>query len=370
MQKVLLSLFFLLNCLNSYSQDDNNYTDYIYLYQSLLSDIRNGECQMSPSCSNYGMTSFKENNPLLAFMMTSDRVLRCSHDFRNYKTILINNNWKLLDLPNNNIGMSFVDLNRNSIVYPVVDSCANNFINALILDKNYREALLDINREIYKGNNCISLYKNYIKCKRALNEIEDILFKYDFSFPSHIKNNHEIKLEIANCFLELGEYEKANSIYNGLLKNNSLADKSNLLIGLSFAHQHKFDSSAHYFSNVSKSSQYYYISTVVLENANQYKFLKYKNKNVAGLLAIIPGLGYVYTGHNTSGISSLIINSLLFYAVYTSINTKNYGVASLMGVFSIGFYLGNISGSIKSAKRYNYKVNDKLLNKIKSNINY
>ena len=91
---------------------------------------------------------------------------------------------------------------------------------------------------------------------------------------------------------------------------------------------------------------------------------------MAGTLAIIPGLGYLYSGHKSSAITSVIVNGLLCYALYSNIKVENYGMAALVGVFSFSFYIGNISGSIKSSKRYNEARTRKIINQIKSNVNY
>jgi hypothetical protein len=51
-------------------------------------------------------------------------------------------------------------------------------------------------------------------------------------------------------------------------------------------------------------------------------------------------------------------------ATYSSIKSKNYGLAALTGAFSVGFYVGNITGSIKSTKRYNETQYQDTFNKL------
>ena len=66
---------------------------------------------------------------------------------------------------------------------------------------------------------------------------------------------------------------------------------------------------------------------------------------------MIPGLGYLYSGHKGTALTSLLVNGLLMYACYTSIQNENYGLAVLTGVISLSFYIGNISGSAKARCR-------------------
>ena len=52
------------------------------------------------------------------------------------------------------------------------------------------------------------------------------------------------------------------------------------------------------------------------------------------------------------------------YATYTSIKSDNYGVAGIMSFFSLSFYIGNINGAARSAKRYNEKTKNDIISEI------
>jgi hypothetical protein len=97
--------------------------------------------------------------------------------------------------------------------------------------------------------------------------------------------------------------------------------------------------------------------------SSQNKNLKTKEKNptTAKILSIIPGAGYLYAGHRGSALTSLFINSLLAYATFTSIKKGNYGVAGIMGFFSISFYIGNITGASRCVTRYNKKTRNDII---------
>ena len=65
-------------------------------------------------------------------------------------------------------------------------------------------------------------------------------------------------------------------------------------------------------------------------------------------------------------LSQLFINKI----ISTNIKNANYGMGILTGVFNLSFYLGNIYGGIKSAKRYNEQQKKLLINKIEFNTNF
>ncbi|MBL7211594.1 MAG: membrane protein insertion efficiency factor YidD [Desulfobacteraceae bacterium] len=45
-----------------------------------LSAVKQGECPMSPSCSNHSIRCFQKHGFLIGWMMTCDRLMRCGRD--------------------------------------------------------------------------------------------------------------------------------------------------------------------------------------------------------------------------------------------------------------------------------------------------
>lgn len=93
----------------------------------------------------------------------------------------------------------------------------------------------------------------------------------------------------------------------------------------------------------------------LLEKAQQFRP---KKPWVAGALStVIPGLGKVYARDRKDGIISFIFIGSLAYQAYRAFNRR--GSDSVAGwIFTgagIGFHLGNIYGSVKSARQYNQR---------------
>ena len=98
-----------------------------------------------------------------------------------------------------------------------------------------------------------------------------------------------------------------------------------------------------------------------IDALNNLLHFKKKKTALAGIFAIVPGMGYLYSGHKGSGLGAFVLNGILGYATYTSIKNENYGVAALCGFVSLSFYIGNISGSVRSANRYNTKLHNETI---------
>lgn len=52
----------------------------IRFFQRTFSRADGHRCAMHPSCSQYASTAFKTHNLFMAWILTSDRLLRCGHD--------------------------------------------------------------------------------------------------------------------------------------------------------------------------------------------------------------------------------------------------------------------------------------------------
>jgi len=357
-------------------------TSFISLYQNHIGPIRGSYCQMYPSCSNYGLQAFKYHNPFIALSLTSDRLLRCSHDFKFYDLTLHNNHFKLLDLASNDPTLNKqLIYKRERLIFSHSDPSFHtyrelHFIQFLINKQNHREALLEINRLLFGNDHSKmipELYTNYLVCKRALNEHERGIFDYNTIFPDEIKSDPNLLVEVGNLHLELDNWELAREFYDlarSYTDDQIIIDKTYLLSGFAYAKAYEWEKASGSFDKVSNNSFheiYAKKNLKILSNLEQQKF---KKPGLAGTLGTVPGLGYLYAGHKNTAISSLIVNGLFIGATFSSIKAENYGLSALVGTFAVSFYIGNISGSVKSAKRYNTSTKEKFIKRINSNMYY
>jgi hypothetical protein len=172
---------------------------------------------------------------------------------------------------------------------------------------------------------------------------------------------------------KLGNFDLAiNNFLNitSLDTNFIITPRQKLLNGLLYANLYKWEDAKDIYKNLSTEFPQNKLFNVNYETINNFKILKEKNPTLSGIISIIPGAGYFYTGHKQTAVSAFVINSLLAYATYTNIKSKNYGMAILTGIFNLSFYIGNIQGSIKSAKRFNLQKKKSLINKLEFNSNF
>jgi len=359
---------------SSNTQQNNSFTDYIGVYQNYISQIKGSQCPMYPSCSEYGVLAFSIKNPLAAFTTTADRLMRCGHEHKFYYISLQDNGFRLIDFPDSSLFDKNIVYDDNKTFFAFSDTLypknqSLEFIKYLINKQYFQQALLEITRLLYteSGDHQVELYTNYLICLRALEMQEKGIFEFETAFPAEIKQSPDLLQQTANLWLDLENYTKATELYDlSLVKTTDFESKNSLLLQKAYTQikQQKFDLAFESYSLIPQNSFLYTKAQSNIFTLNELHTIKQKKPAIAGLLSIIPGLGYLYSSHKQTAISALIVNSLLMYATYSNIEKENYGMAALTGVFSFSFYIGNISGAVKSAKRYNIAQTETYLNKI------
>lgn len=160
-----------------------------------------------------------------------------------------------------------------------------------------------------------------------------------------------------DSYLKLGNYRSAMKNYSAVLKLDEIdrhyLDLSHMKLGLCLLHEEDWEDASTEFAKVNTNSSYFERSQLFSKRALQGRSLKRKSRSLAGLLSVIPGLGYVYTGKYQTGIASFVVNGLLIWGTYESFSKGNKGIGFVLGFFGFGFYSGNIYGSINSAAKYN-----------------
>lgn len=74
---------------------------------------------------------------------------------------------------------------------------------------------------------------------------------------------------------------------------------------------------------------------------------------VGGVLGLVPGLGYAYSGEYANAVRSFLLNSLFGFAMYHTASRDEWGAFSAISFFELTWYSGSIYGGVDAAQRYN-----------------
>lgn len=215
--------------------------------------------------------------------------------------------------------------------------------------------------------------KDYL---RASNEFREYLRNAD---------NDTIRFRFATCYYKIGRYREAADNFKSLFTNSNLFEESRLSFHQSMFFQNDFQSfrnsvkneiyiSAKYSSEINRLFYTsFLLDSSVLPDTSAFfsafpdsnknairqfyfrkKFPEYKNPTTAAILStFLPGLGKLYVGGTTDGITSLLVTgALAFLAVDNFKHNHNFRGWLFAGLGTF-FYAGNIYGSAAAAQNFN-----------------
>lgn len=364
----------------------------IRTYQILISPSKGSFCPMHPHCSLYGYQAFKRYNPVRAFLMTADRLHRCGHDLDNYEPVEVAGFVRFLDPvqpsltdkasnPNADTWSEIhtqVSLNTPRNADTSVRSSSDDghsedsrlfrFAEILQFESNYDRAITEYRRLLsyfpnsrYEKQALKSIFYCYYKAEQYLTAIhwgQDLLEKGTCS-----PDEDELEFFIGASYFKVGNYPRARNCFTQVANssNKDFREKSLLLKGLSYTKEANWEDAERSFARVSPDSEFSDKARQCEKLSQDGKKLGLKSPAIAGVLAVIPGLGYLYDGYEQTALSSFIVNGLFIWGTFEAFRKDNQSVGTMLGILSFGWYAGNIYGSVISAQRRNIKSRDDLL---------
>jgi hypothetical protein len=76
---------------------------------------------------------------------------------------------------------------------------------------------------------------------------------------------------------------------------------------------------------------------------------------LGGVLGLVPGLGYVYSGEYANAARSLILNSLFIWAMVETAEDDEWGLFAVVTFAEFTWYSGSIYGGMDAAHRHNQR---------------
>lgn len=366
-------------------------TSAIRAYQILISPSKGTSCPMYPNCSFYGYETFQHHNPLTAFMMTSDRLHRCGHDLNMYEPIVVDGFIRFYDpimvsedefVSGDEAGsLESEDQARRNVAShvsasPVLpdtqvfgsDSLLFGFAESLRADGDLDRAITEYRRLLFYYPQSQLWAATAISLLHCYTLSEEYLDAAHWG-QSLVERNRDqvdtgyVKFVIGSSYFQLDNFPMARTYLSGVVSSsqNLVEQKSEMLRGLAFANEYMWTEAESTFAGVSQDSRYADQSRTSAALCREGRKLSMKSPTLAGFLAIVPGLGYLYDGYRQTAFSSLTVNSLFAWGMIEAFQDDKSGLGVMLAVLSFGWYSGNIYGSVISARRRNTKRKEDLL---------
>ena len=198
----------------------------------------------------------------------------------------------------------------------------------------------------------IAYYITY--CYYLGKKYEEAIYYFERTDLHHVDRSfsayHDLLLLLYECYLELGEVEKAAKIQE--------------LIGVAYPETETQISLYSALMEGDLDKERTFACKEGFQNLNpMLKEFERNKKSVFGaqaLNALIPGAGYLYVGLKKSALTAFLLNSLFIYASYEFFKHGYIAAGAITTSFEMGWYFGGIYGAGEQAKYYNERVYENL----------
>jgi len=208
--------------------------------------------------------------------------------------------------------------------------------------------------------------RSYLKAgqyKRAIQAFYDLIEKYpdtSYAFKSYV--------EISKAYVRLNRYAMALTTLNNLIAiapDQALRDKSYYHRGWVYLEMGLWSKAVDSFENVSPQRRAQYKLNDTLAELKTGAPISRKSPTLAGLLAVVPGAGHLYCGRNRDALITFLLNGGMIYAAYEAFDNDLIAIGSIITLFELGFYAGNIYSAVSSAHKYNRDAKAGFLDELK-----
>ena len=194
-------------------------------------------------------------------------------------------------------------------------------------------------------------------------------YKYQDSFVPDSLLFAKLNLYLGKSYYHQGHFLKTISHLESpkLAPSNLYYNEAQFLLGISYCRLYDWQNAIKKLRLVERSESKLEKITAesMIRSLQNFPNLPQKNPVLAGgLSAVLPGAGYAYCHRWGTAIASLLVNGLLAWTFADALKQDQYGLASLTGFLGIGWYAGNIRGSVKAARKYNDITRDDYVNSV------
>ncbi len=216
-----------------------------------------------------------------------------------------------------------------------------SFADSLYGRGEYYRAITEYYRCLFRGENSDYCHSRIRDCYLEGGDFPGLLDYLDGNLDG------EDRLYVALANLKQDRPDVA-----AIVSDDTLDPAKSLIYCLSEAYRGRYSVAEERLSQVS-DPPYVNLRNEVARIVRENKELDFRSPLLAGILGVVPGLGYAYTGSWQTALSSLLTNAILMGAAYELANKQLYFSAASVGAVGLGFYLGNIYGSANAAAKRN-----------------
>jgi len=223
-----------------------------------------------------------------------------------------------------------------------------------------------VDEAIFKSGIALFYQKQFHEAARHFNDLirDDPDLSSSFTTTAYFMQSH--------AFREMDNLGYARvTLRNLLLLTEDPAVRDQVHLELADLHIHasrqpgtdELDQAREFLEKISVDSPFEEQKNERISRIREVQSLPEKNPVLAGVFAVIPGGGFLYTGRFHDAAAAFIINTGLGLAAWKAFDQDNPAMGGVITLVGSGFYSGSIYGSISAAHKHNHRLKTRILDR-------
>jgi TolA-binding protein len=250
------------------------------------------------------------------------------------------------------------------------------FAETLYAEGDFYRAITEYKRHIYffpddknVERSHLGIAKSFFGAKRW-NECITAVNKFIDAYPLSTLRTEALHLK-GLAEKSLKRYDEAISVFNEIIRSPADAwyDKAIYQIALIFLEKEDWNQARSSFLLVPKASPYYGSAQNISEGLKYINEIPQKSPETAGVLAaILPGAGHLYAERPRDALVSFLLNASFIVAAIELYHHDHYVAGGIVTFIELGWYTGNIYSAVNSAHKYNKRMKEEFIDRLRENI--
>ena len=174
--------------------------------------------------------------------------------------------------------------------------------------------------------------------------------------PAMVELAAQAYLLESRAHLNLKDYDQALiSLNNAIVqsRDRAIVDEARYRGAWVLLEKLRFDDAANWLAALSPQGQSDYNLAPLMAELQNPELIAHKNPAVAGILAIVPGAGHIYSQRYRDALVAFVLNGLTWWASWEAFDNDQPALGTLIGVVGLNFYVGNFFSAVNAANKFN-----------------
>ncbi len=179
----------------------------------------------------------------------------------------------------------------------------------------------------------------------------------------------ESRFMISRCYQKLNETDNALRILQQIIgetKDRQVRDRALNSTGWLLLEAGNISGARKAFGSITRENQKLHHTGLILSAIDDPGKIEYKSPLAAGMMSVVPGGGYLYTGRYRESGVAFFLTAALAAASWQCFDKDLSALGAITGLVGLGFYSGSIAGGITSAHKYNQRARQGFIQKLKA----